>query len=136
MLAILTHSLCRITVTALCQLSGGAYRLICDFFCTFWLSDQDSGPIGIKIKSINTIRTSLRSHRTTASETRPPYAPRSNRFGSEPPSVEDDFDVWRYAILQLHARNGDDDELYVAVWKNMLQSSGYMCREVAYTAGL
>ena len=38
----------------------------------------------------------------------PPYAPRSSRFGSEPPSVEDDVDVWCYAILELHARNDDD----------------------------
>ena len=39
----------------------------------------------------------------------PPYAPRSSRYGSEPPSVEDDVDIWRYAILELHARNDDDD---------------------------
>ena len=38
-------------------------------------------------------------HYPTGSETTPLYAPRSNRFGSEPPSVEDDVDVWRYAIL-------------------------------------
>ena len=25
--------------------------------------------------------------------------------------MEDDVDVWHYAILQLHARNDDDDEL-------------------------
>jgi len=35
----------------------------------------------------------------TGSETTLPYAPRSSRFGSEPPSVEDDVDVWRYAIV-------------------------------------
>ena len=29
---------------------------------------------------------------------------------SEPYSVEDDVDVWRYAILELHSRNDDDDE--------------------------
>jgi len=29
----------------------------------------------------------------TGSETTPPYAPRSSRFGSEPPSVEDDVDA-------------------------------------------
>ena len=29
----------------------------------------------------------------------PSYAPRSSRFGSEPSSVEDDVDVWRYAIV-------------------------------------
>jgi len=45
----------------------------------------------------------------TGSETTPPYAPRSSRFGSEPLSVDDDVDVWRYAILELHARNDDDD---------------------------
>ena len=38
-------------------------------------------------------------HRPTGSETTPPYAPRSSRFGSEPSSVEDDIDLWRYAIL-------------------------------------
>jgi len=37
--------------------------------------------------------------RSTGSETPSPYAPRGSRFGSEPPSVEDDVDVWRYAIL-------------------------------------
>ena len=37
-------------------------------------------------------------HRPTGSEITPPYAPRSSRFGSEPPSVEDDVDIWRYAI--------------------------------------
>jgi len=38
-------------------------------------------------------------HHPTGSETTPPYTPRSSRFGSEPPSVEDDVDVWRYAIV-------------------------------------
>jgi len=47
-------------------------------------------------------------HCPTGSETTPPYAPQSSRFGSEPPSVEDDVDVWRYAILELHARNDDE----------------------------
>ena len=40
-------------------------------------------------------------HRPTGSETTPPYAPRSSRFGSEPPSVEDDVDVWRYTIVRV-----------------------------------
>ena len=61
----------------------------------------------------NTTRSSphhMAQHRPTGSETTPPYAPQSSRFGSEPPSVEDDVDdVWRYAILELHARNDDDD---------------------------
>jgi len=51
-------------------------------------------------------------HRLTGSETTPPYAPRSSRFGSEPPFVEDDVDVWCYAMLELHGRNGDDVVLY------------------------
>jgi len=37
----------------------------------------------------------------TGSETTPPYAPRSSRFCSEPPSVEDDVDIWRYAIVRV-----------------------------------
>ena len=52
----------------------------------------------------------MAQHRPAGSEITPPYAPQSSRFGSEPPSVEDDVDVWRYAILELHARNDDDDE--------------------------
>jgi len=47
-------------------------------------------------------------HRPTGSETTPLHAPRSSRYGSEPPSVEDDVNVWRYSILELHARNDDD----------------------------
>jgi len=48
-------------------------------------------------------------HHPTGFET-PPYAPQNSKFGSEPPSVEveDDVDIWRYAILELHARNDDD----------------------------
>ena len=45
----------------------------------------------------------------TGSETTP-YVRRSSRFGSEPPSVEDDVNVWRYAIPQLHARNDHGDD--------------------------
>jgi len=44
----------------------------------------------------------------TGSETTAPFATRSSRFGSEPPSVEDDVDVWHYVILELHARNDDN----------------------------
>jgi len=52
----------------------------------------------------------MAQHRPTGYETTPPYAPQSSRFGSEPPFVEDDVDVWHYVILELHARNDDDDE--------------------------
>ena len=41
----------------------------------------------------------MAQHHPTGSETSPSYAPRSSGFGSEPPSVEDDVDVWRYAIV-------------------------------------
>ena len=44
-------------------------------------------------------------HRPAGSETTPPYTPRSSRFGSQPPSVEDDVDVWPHGILELYARN-------------------------------
>ena len=36
----------------------------------------------------------MAQHHSTGSETSPSYAPRSSRFGSEPPSVEDDVDVY------------------------------------------
>jgi len=31
--------------------------------------------------------------------------------------VEDDVDVWRYAILELHARNDDNGDTYT--WKGL-----------------
>jgi len=52
----------------------------------------------------------MAQHHPTGSQTTPLYAPRSSRFGPELPSVDDDVDVWRYAILELHARNDDDDD--------------------------
>ena len=69
-------------------------------------------PISLPQQTEKTTRSSphhVAQHRPTGSETAPPYTPRSSRFGSEPPSVEDDVDIWRYAILELHARNDDDD---------------------------
>jgi len=41
-----------------------------------------------------------------------PGASRSSRFGSELPSVEDDVDVWRYAIVELHATNDENEPQY------------------------
>ena len=40
------------------------------------------------------------------------HRPGSSRFGSEPPCVEDDVDIWRYAILELQDRNDDDDYIF------------------------
>jgi len=63
-------------------------------------------------------------HRPTGFETTPPYAPRSSRFGSELPSVEDDVDVWCYTILELHARNDDDSRLLKVIQNDSIK---YTC---------
>ena len=70
--------------------------------------DPVSLPSGRLQKTTRSSPYHVAEHRPTGSETAPPYAPRSSRFGSEPPSVDDDVDIWRYAILELHARNDDD----------------------------
>jgi len=61
--------------------------------------DPVSLPSGRLEKTTRSSPHRMAQHRPTGSKTTPPYAPRSSRFGSEPPSVEDDVDVWRYAIL-------------------------------------
>ena len=61
--------------------------------------DPISLPSGRLEKTTRSSLHHVAQHRPTGSEATPPYAPRSNRFGSEPPSVEDEIDVWRYAIL-------------------------------------
>jgi len=77
--------------------------------------DPVSLPSGKLEKTTRSSPHHVAQHRPTGSETTPPYAPRSSRFGSEPPSVEDDVDAWRYAILELHARN-DDDCVWFVHW--------------------
>ena len=62
----------------------------------------------------------MAQHRPTRSETPAPYTPRSSRFGSEPLFVEDDVDVWQYAIVELHARNDDDDDRVVVATYSIL----------------
>jgi len=61
--------------------------------------DPVSLPSGRLEKTTRSSPHHVAQHRPTGSETTPPYAPRSSRFGSEPPSVADDVDVWRYAIV-------------------------------------
>ena len=61
--------------------------------------DPVSLPSGRLKKTTRSSPHHVAQHRLTGSETPPPYAPRSSRFGSEPPSVEEDVDVWRYAIV-------------------------------------
>ena len=75
--------------------------------------DPVSLPSGRLEKAARSSLHDVAQHRTTGSETTPSYAPRSSRFGSEPPSVEDDVDLWRYTILELHARNDDDHDSFV-----------------------
>jgi len=58
----------------------------------------------------------MAQHRPAGSETPPPYAPQSSRFGSG--GSEDDVDVWRYAILELHATNDETTTL-------LISTSGY-----------
>ena len=60
--------------------------------------DPDSFPSGRLEKTTRSSPHHVAQHCPTGSETTP-YAPRSSRFGSEPPSVEDDVAILRYAIL-------------------------------------
>ena len=63
--------------------------------------DPVSLPSGRLEKTTRSSPHHVAQQRPTGSETTPPHAPRSSRFGSEPPSVEDDVDVWRYAIVRV-----------------------------------
>jgi len=63
--------------------------------------DPVSLPSGRLKKTTRSSPHHVAQHRLTGSETPPPYAPRSSRFGSELPSVEDDVDVWHYATLRV-----------------------------------
>ena len=56
-------------------------------------------PSGRLRKIIGSSPHHMAQHHPTGSETSPSYASRSSRFGSEPPSVEDDVDVWRYTTV-------------------------------------
>jgi len=78
-----------------------------------------SNTVGLQILNNPTPRVTRRTYPKPAGNPRYPRVtrqpqpraglyPRSRRFGSEPPSVENDVDVWRYTILELHARNDDD----------------------------
>ena len=71
--------------------------------------DLVSLPSGRLEKTTRSSPHHVAQHHSTGSETTPPYTPRSSRIGSEPPSVEDDVDVWRYAILELRSRNDDNN---------------------------
>jgi len=63
--------------------------------------DPVSLPSGRLEKTTRSSPHHVAQHHPTGSQTTPYYAPRSSRFGSEPPFVEDDVNVWRYAILRV-----------------------------------
>ena len=92
-------------------ISDSMIHYLCCMFDTNWYKftnfflqrrcqeDPVSLPSGRLEKTTRSSPHHVTQHRPTGSETTPPYAPRSSRFGSELPSVEDDVDVWRYAIV-------------------------------------
>ena len=49
--------------------------------------------------------------------------------------MEDDVDVWRYAIVRVHARNGDDDECWGTSVMPIARAEAYMVllKELGYT---
>jgi len=57
------------------------------------IMDPVSLPSGRLEKTTRSSPHHVAQHHPTGSETTPPHAPRSSRFGSELPSVEDDVDV-------------------------------------------
>jgi len=89
--------------------------------------DPVSLPFGRLEKTTRSSPHHVAQHRPTRSETTPPYAFQSSKFGSELPSVEDDVDVWRYAILELHARNDDDDPV---LKRSVMQSQCALRRHI------
>ena len=74
----------------------------------------------------------MAQHHPTGSETSPSYASWSSRFGSEPPSVEDDVDVWRYTTVSCLPETTNDD---VLVWR-MVDNSRSPHRTMHWSTGL
>ena len=61
-------------------------------------------------------------HCPTGSETTPPYTPRSSRFGSKPPSVEDNVDVWWYALVSCKPETTTTmqlNALFCCLWRKV-----------------
>ena len=74
---------------------GSEYGLVSIFKFSLW-GNLSSGRLE---KTTKSSPHHVAQHRPTVSKTSPPEAPRSSRFGSELPAVEDDVDIWRYAIV-------------------------------------
>jgi len=58
----------------------------------------------------------MAEHHPATSESLQRHTERSIRPGSEPPSVEADVYVWRYALLVVHARNEEAREAINGYW--------------------
>ena len=73
------------------------------------LEDPVSLPSGRLEKTTRSSPHHVAQHRPTGSETTSLYAPRSSRFGSEPPSMEDDVDNLRVAWVACQKRRRRHD---------------------------
>jgi len=71
--------------------------------------DFVSLPAGGLEKTTRTLPHHMAKHHPARPEMSQSHTPWSNRHGSESPSVEVAADVRRYAILELHVRNDNDD---------------------------
>jgi len=89
--------------------------------------DPVSLPSGRLEKTTRSSPHYMAQHRPSGSETSPSYAPRSSRFGSEPPSVEDDVNVWRYAIVSCMS---ETTMLSVTKWYYIVVCSVLFCGQV------
>jgi len=74
-------------------------------------------------------------YHSTGSETSPSYAARSSRFSSEPPSVEDDVDIWRYAIVSCTPEtttttNTHTKNAAVFIYISLIQMYINMCKVI------
>ena len=97
------------TVSSVVSVFYGEFIAVCSFDWglrdphlwgwAFWRIGTVNLPSGRLEKTTRSSPHHVAQHHPTGSETTPPCAPRSSRFGSEPPSVDDDVDVWRYAIV-------------------------------------
>jgi len=87
--------------------------------------DPVSLPSGRLEKTTRSSPHHVSQHRPTGSETTPPCAPRSSRFGSEPPSVEDDVDVggWSFPVAASQIWNSLPDTVVPAPIENFFIST-------------
>jgi len=117
---------CRYDLPLTIKVQGQDVMVVEEFVCQ---EDLVSLPSGILEKTTRSSPHYVAQHRPTGSETTPSYAPRSSRFGSEPPSVEDDVDVWRYAIVRVACQKRRRDPLLFV--SRLIRCSEFVC-EIVY----